>query len=65
MEPIIVWLLSVQLWTESPPKIALIYQKEFVSHEECMRERAIWDEKKLVALCLTKVKNVGSISKRQ
>lgn len=64
METIVVWLLSVQLWTDPPPKIALIYQKEFASYEECMRERSTWDEKKLVALCLSKVKNVGSISQR-
>ena len=64
MESVIVWLLSVQLWTEPPPKIALIYQKEFTSHEECMRERATWDEKKLVALCLMKNKDVRPVSQR-
>jgi hypothetical protein len=59
MEPVIVYLLSVQLWTEPPPKIQLVYTKEYATHEECMRERAKWDEKKLVALCLMKVKKNG------
>lgn len=63
METIVVYVLSVQLWTDPPPKIEVIYQKEFSTHEECMKERAVWDQKKLVALCLLKNKDVRSISK--
>jgi hypothetical protein len=59
MGTILVYLLSVQLWTESPPRIQIVYTKEYATYEECMRERAKWNEKKLVALCLTKVKKNG------
>ena len=63
METIIVWLLSVQIWTEPDPKIKFVYTKEYATHEECMSERQRWEEKKLIALCLTKIKNVGTMGK--
>lgn len=61
METIVVYLLSVQLWTDAPPKIAIIFQKEYATHEECMRERATWDKKNFTALCLVKNKNARPI----
>jgi hypothetical protein len=63
METIIVWLLSVQVWTEPDPKIKFVYTKEYPTHEECMREKQQWEEKKLVALCLTKNKNVNTVAR--
>lgn len=64
METIIVWLLSVQIWSDPPPKIQIVYTKEYTTHEECMKEKEKWEEKKLVSLCLEKVKNVRSIPQR-
>lgn len=64
METVIVWLLSVQIWSDPPPKIQVIYTKEYTTHEECIKEKQKWEEKKLVSLCLQKNKNVGSISQR-
>ena len=60
----VVWLLSVQIWSDPPPKIQIVYTKEYATHQECMTERQKWEEKKLVSLCLQKNKNVGSISQR-
>ncbi len=54
METIIIWVLSVQLWTDPPPAIKLIYTKEYATRDECMAERDKVD-KKFVSLCLTKV----------
>jgi len=64
METVIVWMLSVQIWSDPPPKIQVIYTKEYSTHHECMLERQKWEEKKLVSLCLQKNKNVGPISQR-
>jgi hypothetical protein len=47
----IIWLLSIQLWTDPPPAIKIVYTKEYQTHEECMQEREKWD-KKFVSLCL-------------
>ena len=55
---IVTWLLSVQLWTEHPPKIEVLFTKEFATHEECMNERAVRAKKDLQVFCLMKVKNV-------
>ena len=35
----IVWVLMVQLWTNPPPAIKLVYTKEFATYEECMKAR--------------------------
>ena len=31
-----VWILIVQLWSDPPPKIKLMYTKEYATYEECM-----------------------------
>lgn len=64
METIVVWLLSVQIWSDPPPKIQVIYTKEYTTHEECMKEKKKWEEKNLVSLCLQKIKDGGTVSKR-
>ena len=48
------WILIVQLWTDPPPKIQLIYKQEFPNYAECMAARKEWDQKKLVAICSSK-----------
>ena len=55
METIIVWLLSVQVWTDPPPQIKVVYNREFATREECMSEKEKW-ENKFVSLCLQKIK---------
>lgn len=64
METIIVWLLSVQIWSDPPPKIQIIYTKEYHTYEECMAERQQWEEKKFVSLCLEKHKNVRPVPQK-
>lgn len=64
MEYIAVWILSIQLWTDPPPKIQLIYSKEYATHEECMQEREKWVRTKFVSLCLIKSKPVESSVKQ-
>lgn len=54
METIIVWVLSIQIWSDPPPVIKIVYSKQFDTREECMVEKEKWD-KKFVSLCLTKV----------
>jgi|LauGreDrversion4_2_1035121.scaffolds.fasta_scaffold161597_2 hypothetical protein len=54
MEAIVIWVLSVQLWTDPPPAIKIVYSKEYSTRDECMVEKEKWD-KKFVSLCLTKV----------
>jgi hypothetical protein len=54
METIIVWVLSIQIWSDPPPAIKIVYTKQFDTREECMIEKEKWD-KKFVSLCLTKV----------
>jgi hypothetical protein len=49
------WLLIVQLWTDPPPAIKLIYKKEYPNYQECMDARKEWDDKGFVALCSVKV----------
>jgi hypothetical protein len=56
METVVVWLLSVQLWTDDPPKIKFVYNKEYATYEECMENREIWAQKNFQSFCLTKVK---------
>ena len=51
------WILIVQLWTEAPPKIAMVYSKEYPNYAECMEARKEWVEKKLVAMCGVKNEN--------
>jgi hypothetical protein len=63
METVVVWLLSVQIWVDPDPKIKFIYNKEYPSYQECMDERQKWEEKKLIALCLMKNKNVNTLGK--
>ena len=53
---IVVWVLSIQLWTDPPPKIQIVYNKEFTSHEECMQAREQYTNTKFTALCLMKNK---------
>ena len=52
---VIVWILMVQLWTDPPPKIKLIYTKEFATYEECMRAREEYMPA-YVAICGPKAK---------
>jgi len=52
---IIVWVLMVQLWTDPPPAIKLMYTKEFATYEECMRAREEYMPA-YVALCSIKKK---------
>ena len=54
METIVVWVLSIQLWTDPPPAIKLIYTKEFETREECMQAREPWTKTPFQSLCLTK-----------
>ena len=56
METVVVWLLSVQLWNEDPPRIKFVYTKEYSTYKECMENREIWAEKKFNSFCLTKIK---------
>jgi hypothetical protein len=56
-ELIVVWILSVQLWTEDPSKIKFVYTKEYPTHEECMKAREEWTKvKEHTSLCLIKTK---------
>jgi hypothetical protein len=48
------WILIVQVWTDPPPKISIVYTKPYTSYEQCMEARKEWIEKKLVALCSPK-----------
>lgn len=48
------WILVVQLWTDSPPKIQMVYRKEYANYSECMTARKVWDNKNLVAICAVK-----------
>jgi hypothetical protein len=63
METIIVWVLSIQLWTDPPPAIKLVYTKEFATREECMQARESWTQTPFQSLCLTKTKNVNTVGK--
>jgi hypothetical protein len=62
MEIIVVWVLSIQLWTD-PPAIKLIYTKEFPTREECMQAREPWIKTPFQSLCLTKTKNVNAVGR--
>lgn len=57
MDIVVVWLLSVQVWTDPPPQIKVVYTKEFSTREECFVEKEKW-EKKFVSLCLEKNKQI-------
>jgi hypothetical protein len=63
METIVIWVLMVELWTDPPPKIQIVYKKEYATREECMQAREEWLGKKLEAMCMVKVKNVNSVGK--
>lgn len=63
MEIITVWVLSIQLWTDPPPAIKLVYTKEFSTREECMQAREQWTKTPYQSLCLTKNKNVNSVGR--
>ncbi len=60
---IVVWVLSIQLWSDPPPKNPLIYNKEYPTYEECMAARQEWDKTKFRAFCLMKVKNVNAVGR--
>jgi len=64
METVIVWLLSVQIWSDPPPKIQVVYTKEYATHQECMTEKKKWEEKNLVSLCLQKIKDGRTIPQK-
>lgn len=51
------WVLLVQLWTESPPQIQLLYHREFETYERCWQEREEWIKTKFVVTCQIKVIN--------
>lgn len=63
METIVIWVLSIQLWTDPPPAIKLVYTKEFATREECMQAREPWAQTPFQSLCLTKTKNVNTVGK--
>ena len=49
------WILVIQLWTDTPPAIQMVYRKEYPNYAECMEARKEWIEKKFVALCGVKI----------
>ena len=51
------WILVIQLWSDTPPPIQMVYRKEYPNYAECMEARKEWIEKKFVALCGVKVEN--------
>jgi hypothetical protein len=53
---IIVWILSVQLWTETD-KIKFVYTKEYSTYEQCMDARETWATKEFRSFCLIKYKS--------
>lgn len=55
MEVVTVWILIVQLWTDPPPKIQLIYTKEFKTEEECFKAKEEVSSK-YVSMCSQKIK---------
>lgn len=57
MLDLVPWILIVQLWTDPPPKIQLIYRKEYPTYQKCMLARKEWDGKGFVALCEVKSSN--------
>ena len=63
MEIVTVWILSVQLWSDPPPQIKIVYTKEFATREECMQARETWTKTEFQSLCLTKTKNVSTVGK--
>lgn len=63
MDIIVVWLLMVKLWSDPPPKIQIVYKKEYATQEECMQARKEWLGKKLEAMCMVKVKNVDAVGR--
>ena len=40
------WILVVQIWSDPPPKIQLVYRKELPDYSTCMQARKEWEEKK-------------------
>ena len=50
-----VWILMVQLWSDPPPAIKLMYTKEYATYEECMEARKEYMPA-YVAICGQKVK---------
>jgi len=57
METIVTYLLMVQLWTDPPPKIQIIYKKEFQTEQECFKAKEEWEKTKFISMCMVKVKN--------
>ena len=47
----------VQLWTDPPPKIQIIYKKEFQTEQECFKAKEEWEKTKFISMCMVKVKN--------
>lgn len=39
------WILVVQIWSDPPPKIQLVYRKELPDYSTCMQARKEWEEK--------------------
>lgn len=60
---IVVWVLTVQLWSDPPPKIAITYKKEYTNRDECMQAKQDWQEKKFKTMCEIKVINGNSLGK--
>ena len=63
MDVIVMWVLMVELWTDPPPKLQIIYNKEYATREDCMAAREEWLQKKFEAMCMVKVKNVNTVGK--
>jgi hypothetical protein len=49
------WILVIQLWSDPPPAIQMVYRKEYATYTQCMEARKEWIEKRFVALCGVKV----------
>jgi hypothetical protein len=45
------WILLVYLWTDPPPKILIVYKKEFDSYEQCWNEQEKWIDKFSMTTC--------------
>ncbi len=63
MDTIVVWLLMVELWTDPPPKIQIVYKKEYATQEECMAAREEWLQKKFETMCMVKVRDVNAVGR--
>ena len=55
---IVVWLLTVQLWTEPGPQMKFVYTKEYATYEACMEAREHWAQRDFPSFCTKTLKVV-------